>query len=237
MSGNKIVTIHQPNFFPWLGFFRKLAISDVFVFLDAVPFPRTDRGTWINRVMLIQGGTAKWFTCPIIRGHGIQMDINQIEIDPSQNWRRRLVKTLEVNYSRAPYYKMVMPMLIGLINHPEPLLATYNELCVRQIARELGLSCQFERQSALADPVRNLKGSERLARICQQLGGKVYLAGDGADGYEEIAVYQRLCIELRKSGFVPRSYSQVGQADFVPRLSVVDALLNLGFENTAELLV
>jgi len=237
MSGSRTVSIHQPTFFPWLGFFRKLALSEVFVFLDAVPFPRTDRGTWSNRVKLIQGGQPRWFTCPIVHSHGPQKDVNQIEIDPSQDWRRKLVRTLEVNYGRATCFDRVMPVVIDLIHQPEPILAQYNELCIVRIARQFGLSCQLVRQSELADPVRDLKGSERLARICQQLDGKVYLSGDGADGYEQIEAYHRLGIELRPSGFVQRPYPQVGQTSFVPGLSVLDALLNVGFEKTAELLI
>ena len=35
-----IVSIHQPNYLPWIGFFDKIKRSDVFVLLDDVQFPR-----------------------------------------------------------------------------------------------------------------------------------------------------------------------------------------------------
>jgi hypothetical protein len=62
-----VVAIHQPNFLPWLGFFDKLARADVFVLLNSVQFPRTSKGTWINRVKLLVGGEARWATVPIVR--------------------------------------------------------------------------------------------------------------------------------------------------------------------------
>ena len=40
------VAIHQPNYFPYLGFFHKLVRCDVFVILDNVQF---NRGGFVNR--------------------------------------------------------------------------------------------------------------------------------------------------------------------------------------------
>ncbi|MDD5348183.1 MAG: WbqC family protein, partial [Candidatus Omnitrophica bacterium] len=33
-----IVSVHQPQYLPWLGFFDKIARSDCFVFLDTVQY-------------------------------------------------------------------------------------------------------------------------------------------------------------------------------------------------------
>lgn len=231
----EVVSIHQPTFFPWLGYFSKIRQADCFVFLDRVQNIKTG-GSWVNRVKLLQGGQPKWFTCPIVRSHGVSQDVGQIEADPAQDWRKKLLKTLEINYGRAPHFNETMPMLAELIQWSTTHLASYNEQFIEKIARKLGLSCPLVRQAELEDPVLDFKGSERLARICRQLGGKIYLAGGGADGYEDPEAYRQLGIELRKSRFMLPPYSQFGQTCFVPGLSILDTLLNLGFAQTSELL-
>ena len=66
MPVRKVVAIHQPNFFPWLGFFDKIARSDVFILMDNVQFPK-NRGTWSNRVQLATDRQAAWVTIPVGR--------------------------------------------------------------------------------------------------------------------------------------------------------------------------
>ena len=39
-TGRRVAAIHQPNFLPWLGFFHKMAVADVFILLDSVPFTK-----------------------------------------------------------------------------------------------------------------------------------------------------------------------------------------------------
>ena len=43
----KIVSICQPHFFPWLGYFNMLYNCDEFIFLDNVQY---NRRSWQNRV-------------------------------------------------------------------------------------------------------------------------------------------------------------------------------------------
>jgi hypothetical protein len=227
-----IAAIHQPNFFPWLGFFKKIARCDVFVFLDAVPI---SRGSWTNRVKMIVSGEPRWVTCPVKWALGT--NICDTRIQDKEPWRTKLVKTLEINYRKAPFFSRLICELAPLVENDEDNLAEFNIAGITTIARLLGLGCRFEKQSAMSAPaVFETRGSVRLTTICREVGATTYLAGDGAGGYEDASLYKSAGIRLVFNRFEPFVYPQVGSDAFAPGLSVLDALLNIGPAETSRLL-
>ena len=58
-----IVSIHQPEHFPYLGFFQKMKESDLFIILDNVKFKKNNfqnRNRFLN-----SNGEEEWFTVPV----------------------------------------------------------------------------------------------------------------------------------------------------------------------------
>jgi len=230
-----IIAIHQPNFFPWLGYFQKISSADTFVFLDAVQIPKKG-GSWTNRVRLLVGGKPHWITVPIVRGHGYQ-NINEVVIDDKYPWRKKLLRSLEVNYGKCEYFHSVMSWIKPMILRPTSSLVEYNIENIKEVARYLDFDCRFIKQSDLSTPaVFEKTGSQRLAAICKELEGAVYLAGDGAYEYEDKSAYEKFGINLARNNFEAKPYPQVGVKELVPGLSIFDALLNAGVEETRRLL-
>ena len=89
-----IVAIHQPNFFPWLGYFDKIARADVFCLLDHVQFPKKG-GTYINRVQVLVQGAAAYVTVPVERNYSGVLPINQMKIREQEPWREKILRTLQ----------------------------------------------------------------------------------------------------------------------------------------------
>jgi hypothetical protein len=139
---------------PWLGFFDKLARADVFVLLDNVQFPRTSKGTWINRVKLLIGGAARWTTVPVVRSQGSSPAIADVRIDDGQRWRTKLARTIELNYRRARAFEDVFPVVAELLETREERIAVFNERNIRRLAEapqspnETNALCAFATRSS-----------------------------------------------------------------------------------------
>ena len=225
MSG--IVAIHQPNFFPWMGYFDKIDRADIFVFLDDVDYPRagsSGMGSWTNRVRIDMHGKPGWTTCPVKRAP-LGTPIKAIEIDDHQPWRKKLVKTLRSSYAGSPHHRTALDLFEPMILSEESNLAAYNMTAIRDLAAVLRLEAQFLRQSALDVPGRS---TELLVNIVKAVGGTAYLSGGGADGYQDEGLFERAGIDLLMQRFTPRPYGDPAQ--FMPGLSVIDYLMRDGWE-------
>ena len=231
-EGDKLVAIHQPNFFPWLGFFDKIRRSDVFVAMDNAQFSKTG-GTWTNRIQMIVNGKPAWVTMPIVRAyHGVR-SIREMRITDHPAWRAKLLRTIEQNYGRAPYFRDVFPLLEETIRNPTTDLTEYNLGAIRRFCAALGLATPIMLGSSLRAEGR---ATDLLVPMVKALGGTAYLAGGGAAGYQEDAQFQVAGIKLIFQEFQHPTYPQFNTSSFEPGLSIVDALMNCGFAETADLL-
>lgn len=229
----KIVAIHQPNFFPWLGFFAKVAHSDVFVFLDDAQFPKKG-GTWTNRTRLMIGGQPNWLSAPIVRKiHGLR-EVREVEFLENSKWRAKVLRTVQCNYGNHDYFDEVFAAIEPAIENPQRNVSAYNLEAIKLILNNLGMgSSNLEIASAINV---GSSSSERLVDLTKRLGGKVYLSGDGSAGYLEEKVFEAANLDLRFQNFVHPVYPQKGNSRFVPDLSVLDCLFNLGWRDTRKLL-
>ncbi|MGE5308553.1 MAG: WbqC family protein, partial [Deltaproteobacteria bacterium] len=58
-----ILSVHQPQYIPWLGYFDKIARSDAFVFLDCVQYKARE---YQNRNRIRRKGGSMWLTVPVV---------------------------------------------------------------------------------------------------------------------------------------------------------------------------
>ncbi len=218
-----VVAIHQPNFFPWLGYFDKIRRADIFVFLDEVDYPRagsSGMGSWVNRVRIDMHGKPGWATCPVKRAP-LGTPIRAIDIDDSRPWRQKLLKTLRSSYAKSDHRWAALDLLEPMITCCESNLAVYNMNNIQGLASALGLDVSFFRQSELDVSGRS---TDLLINIVKAVGGTAYLSGDGAGGYQDESQFVEAGIGLLMQGFEPKPYADPER--FMPGLSIIDYLMH-----------
>jgi hypothetical protein len=224
-----IVTIHQPNYLPWLGYFAKLSKADVFIILDDVQF---SKGSYINRVRILRDGQQRWLTIPVRYKFGDA--INEVQYaDPA--WQNRHIDILADCYRGSKKYSQVMPQLAEIIQaSPHSSLSAINRYLIQSIADLLSLKCKLLSSSDI--PVGNLKTDDRLIALTSAIAREAtYLSGQGGSAYQNVEKFSAAGLQLQYINFKHPIYDQ-GTNEFVPGLSIVDALFHLGWEAVEKLL-
>ncbi len=228
-----ICSIHQPNFFPWLGYFDKIYRADCFVFLDHVSYPKSSKtmSSWGNRVSVNIAGEKRWINCPIIREKGVQL-IDSIKIDNRTKWREKLLKSLCYNYKKSAFFDEVFDFICELINYDVEYLCEYNINAIECISKQLKVDCSFIKQSDLDT---KFSSNELLIEITQKVGCNQYMCGGGSSGYQNDELFTQKSIELIYQNFKQIEYTQ-NVTDFIGGLSILDALFCCGFKGTERLI-
>jgi len=223
----RVVAVHQPNYFPWIGYFHKIHESDAFVWLDDVQYTS---GSWINRNRLKTPDGWAWLTVPVENSDD---PISQIRIATQENWRSEHWKTISHNYGAANHYDDWKQFLRETFDQEWDCLAPLNRHLVDEVCERLRLETSFVSAASLGiDAV----GSQRIAALCDELDADVYLCGMGADEYMDEADFENVGVRVEYQSFEHPRYEQRFDG-FIPNLSFFDAILNIGAEGARDMLM
>lgn len=215
-----VVTIHQPEHLPWLGFFHKMARCDVYVILDSVQFTKNN---YQNRNRLIdQNGVVFWSTVPIrVVGH-TEKRITDMELDNSQPWPRKNWARIVGAYRRHPYFNALAPELEAIFMRDYARLCDLNLDLIELFRRQFRICVPMVRSSTM-----EVEGSrsELLLSICRSLGADTYLSGPSGRNYLDTALFSASGVEIDYHAFKHPTYSA---PNFQPYLSSLDLLFNHG---------
>lgn len=226
-----VVAIHQPNFIPWLGYFYKIKQSDVFVIIDQVQFTK---GSICNRNKIKgSSGDEILLTVPIKLSNGAHLAFNEIEIDYKQRWQVKMLNSIALNYKKTPYFEEYYSLLSVIINKTYPNLAAMNINLIRLICEKLNIQTKLVVASDLG--VDFGQKNDMIVNIVKFFQGETYLSGNGARKYNDEVLFNKNGISLQYSTFHCPGYTQLW-GDFIPNLSVLDALFNVG-QNTEQMLL
>lgn len=221
---------HQPNYIPWPGYFFKMAQCDIFFILDTAQFQTGSSLDNRNLIRTSQG--TQMLTVPVKRkGMGLQ-SFNEVVVIPG--WKRNHLMALKVNYTKAPYFEEVFPMLEEVLQDTGYLVDT-NIAFIRLVHDLLGLKADLVFISAFPQ-FADLRKNELITEICHHFSADSYLSGIGGRVYIEPEIFEKKGIKLEYLDYQPKTYPQLW-GSFIPNLSIVDMLFNCGVKGTRKLLL
>ena len=223
-----IVSIMQPTYFPWLGYFDLISRADIFVFLDDVQFSYR---SWQHRNRIVNRGKETMLTVPVINKGGGER-IKDILIDESQNWREKHINRIKEAYRNSEYYKMYFELFEKLIQQRVSNLNHFNQSIIKALSEQLDLTVKF--LSSKDMKCMGIK-SEKLYNICEVLGATQYLSPAGSRTYiEDEGVFSQNKLQVVYQDYSVKTYKQAGSGSFVSHLSIIDLLFNCGVADASK---
>ena len=219
-----IIAAHQPNFFPYLGLFYKIYKSDAFIFVDDVQFSN-QRGISHHRNYIKTPNGKEMIMIPVVKRNG--MLIKEVTIDNSYDWRKKLLRKLQVNYSKSKYYVEVISWIEDLLYSHTEKISEFNIYSIKSICERMGINRSFYISS---DKIIEGRKEDYVLNLIESFGGTVYYSGTGAASYLHKNNFKNRGMNLIYSDYSPIHYTQLW-GDYIENLSVVDYLFNCGFKN------
>jgi WbqC-like protein family len=227
---SKSVSIHQPNYMPWLGFFNKIAKSDVFVILDNVQVPKQSPATR-NYIKSKEG--SKVLLSVSLKNLGRDLrNYNEAEIDYRTKWNIKHLNKIKDAYGRTEYFRFFFPVLEQWLTKLHDTLGSMNIDFILMMLRCLEINTDVVIASSIgADLGRK---NERNVNIVKYINGGTYISGTGAAKYNDEALFKQNGIKLVYNNYIHPFYEQP-YGEFLPNLSIIDSLFNVGIEHTKRL--
>ena len=220
-----VISVHQPQYLPWIGYFHKIKKSDIFVFLDNVQYKKRE---FQNRNQIKTDKGSLWLTVPVKTKGKFSQKIKEVLINNDYPWQRKHLTNFKLFYRKAKHFNTYIGFLeeIYLKKRWEKLISL-NEFVIKYVLKELDIKTKIYFESEL-----NIEGTstERIINICRRLKADVYLSGKGAKAYLKEERFIQEGIRLIYQDFKHPVYSQL-YGPFLDKMCIFDLLLNCGKES------
>ena len=217
-----ILTAHQPVYLPWLGLFHKIALADVFCYFEDVQYQAKD---WNNRNRIkFSNDKADWLTVPVLRKDYFKRSFLDVKINNQFPWRRKHWRSIESNYSKAPYFDPYCDELKAIYDREWNYLVDLNYEMLLLFLGWLQIKTKIVRMRDY-----EFKGvkNDLVLDMCKQLGASIYIFGAQGRNYADIDSFHQNQIVPYFQDYRYPAYKQF-RGEFTPFLSIVDLLFNEG---------
>ncbi len=213
------LAVMQPYLFPYIGYFQLMNAADRFVIYDDVNFIKKG---WINRNNILVNGKANLFTVPLKNASQNKL-ISESEISEISEWKKDLLRTIELSYRKAPCFEEVFELIIRIINNDETNISGYIYYSLEQVNRFLNIDTEIVRSSSIYQN-RLLKQQKRIIDICKKENAREYINPIGGLELYSKKLFKENEIDLyfiKTNEIVYRQFNN----EFSGSLSIIDVMM------------
>lgn len=232
MQNKKSISIMQPYYFPYIGYWQLIKATDIFVVFDDVNY--INRG-WINRNRILLNGNIKYFNMKL-SGASQNKHINEIDIINGYKEKESAKSILHNAYRKADYYEENKQVIFDIIDSDAESIAEFNFILMKKLSEYLNINTQIIKSSDLNNN-KDLKGTDKIIDICKMLGAETYINAIGGMELYKDSMFKGEGIELKfiKTNFEKCKYVQWGD-EYIEGLSIIDVMMFNSRENVIKML-
>ncbi|MCG2579798.1 MAG: WbqC family protein [Marinobacter sp.] len=220
------LAVMQPYLFPYIGYFQLIYASDLFLVYDDVSYIKQG---YINRNSILSPNGVSRFTVPV-PGASSNKLISDLEFSKDVT---RVLRTIVQSYSKAPFFEKIFPLIERILTKEDRSIAS---ICIESygaIFSYLGVTRHFMKTSDL-EYERSASARDRLLALCHQFEADCYINAPGGRALYSDIEFAEKGVVLKFIQSQPVQYNQ-GASEFVPNLSIIDALMNCSPDQVVSL--
>lgn len=210
--------IMQPYFFPYIGYWQLMNAVDKYVVFDDANYIK---GGWANRNNILLGGKAHRINI-FIKNVSDSKLFNETELLHNSE-EKKLLKTISLAYTKAPYYNEVFPLIQDILNNTEICFSKYLIYSFKIVNQYLGITTELITSSELKKDC-SLKCADKVMHICKILNADQYYNAIGGTELYNKEIFAQNGIELHFLKTNEITYPQF-KNEFVPNLSIIDVMM------------
>jgi hypothetical protein len=218
----KIITMHQPNYLPWIGFFSKVKHSDCLVLTDIQPFTRRSV-THRNKIRTNEGWS--YLTIPINKRFD-NSRICDVELPADKTWKRIHWQSIQHHYKKAGFLNLYQSFFDKLYQGEYEYLRQVNEEIILYLLKCFDINVPVIKASEL-NVAPDLQKTDLMIALLKSVGADIYLSGPSGRNYLESDKFPQNNIGLKYFKFQHPVYEQ-RYPGFEPDMAAIDLLFNLG---------
>lgn len=215
----------QPYFLPYVGYFNLISAVDHFVVYDEIKY--TKKG-WINRNRIQDSSSEIRVISLPLKSDSDFLPISKRFLSSDFD-KEKLLRQISSAYRHASCYEYGMKIVETLFSSEDTNLFRFLYSSLNLIINELEIETQLHISSQI-ETSTDLFGEERVIGICKDIGATTYINPPGGVDLYSDANFQQNQLELLFVSPHLSEYSSVTQ--FVPGLSIIDLLMNVGKSET-----